>query len=347
MGKPVSRRSLLKAGIGLAAGVAMGGIRVEAQAKAKRGAQRLSVEQLRKWESLEYGMFIHFGMSTFLGAEKPDGTAPATAYSPDGLSTDQWMSVARDVGMKYAVLTAKHVAGHCLWPSDQTDYTVANSGDKTDVVAAFVKSCEKRGIKPGLYYCSWDNHTKLESNMWGSGRPGKPFTTSLYHDYVTSQITELLTRYGPIAEMWIDIPGLLGRGYRTFLYRHISELQPETVVMMNSGISDQKDYNINYAWPSDLIAIERRLPPEGGHAKWRTIEGKEYYVPGEVCDYLGHSWFYEEGDAPQPDADLLNLAEGCRAGGANLLLNVPPNKHGLIPAESIQALDRLRRAQKL
>jgi len=343
----------MKGALSLAAGASVGGISFGAEgvradrSSKERGAQRLGIDQLQKWEALGYGMFIHFGMSTFLGMELPDGTAPASAYAPDRLSTDQWISVARDVGMKYAVLTAKHVAGHCLWPSDQTDYTMANSGDKTDVVGAFVKSCERHGVKPGLYYCSWDNHTKLESNMWGSGRPGKPYTTSLYHDYVTAQITELLTRYGPIAEVWIDIPGLLGRGYRTFLYHHIAELQPDTVIMMNSGIGDQKNYNIGYAWPSDLIAMERRLPPAGGHARWRTIEGKEYYIPGEVCHFIGHSWFYEENDPPQTDGELLSLAEGCRTGGANLLLNVPPNKHGLLPAEYIKALDRLRRAQKL
>ena len=344
----VTRRSVLKGALAVAAGASIGeSVIAKTEAGSRKGAQRLSVEQLEKWEALGYGMFIHFGMSTFLGAEKPDGTAPPSAYAPDRLNTDQWMGVARDVGMKYAVLTAKHVAGHCLWPSDQTNYTVANSGDKTDVVGSFVKSCEKRGIKPGLYYCSWDNHTKFGSNMWGSGLPGKPFTTSLYHDYVTAQITELLTRYGPIAEIWIDIPGLLGRGYRTFLYHHIAELQPETAVMMNSGIGDQKDYNIEYAWPSDLIAMELRLPPEGGHQKWRTIEGKEYHIPGEVCHYIGHSWFHEGDDTTQSDADLLKLAEGCKSGGANLLLNVPPNKHGLIPAEYTRALDRLRSSLRL
>src|SRR5437868_4833758 len=100
-------------------------------------------------------MFIHFGMSTFLGQEIPDGKAPSTAYVPDKLDVDQWISVARDAGMKYAILTAKHVAGHCLWPSALTDYTVASSSNQTDVVGAFVKACEKKGLMAGLYYCSW------------------------------------------------------------------------------------------------------------------------------------------------------------------------------------------------
>ena len=91
--------------------------------EAKRGTQRLSLEQLRKWESLGYGMFLHFGMSTFDGHELSDGRSPASLYAPDALDVDQWISVARDAGMAYAVLTAKHVAGHCLWPSRHTAYT--------------------------------------------------------------------------------------------------------------------------------------------------------------------------------------------------------------------------------
>jgi alpha-L-fucosidase len=311
----------------------------------KRGAQRLSLERLRKFEALGYGMFLHFGMSTFVANELPDGLAPATTYAPDRLDVDQWISAARDAGMKYAVLTTKHVAGHCLWPSKHTDYTVANSTNKTDVVEQFVKACERRGVLAGFYYCSWDNHNRFGSKTPSDKEVGwkGAFTTSLYQTFQTNQITELLTQYGPIAETWIDIPGVLGRGYRTFLYEYIAKLQPDTVIMMNSGIGTQEKYNVEYAWPSDIISIERRLPPEKGHAKWRTIEGKEYYMPGEVCDPIGKEWFYVEGDKPRPDSELLKIYQGSRERGANLLLDVGPDKHGLIPDHFVQALMRLRK----
>src|SRR6266508_5068742 len=104
-----------------------------------RGAQRLPPDVLGKWESLGYGMFIHFGMSTFVGKELPSGKEPSTAYAPTKLDVDQWIQVARDAGMKYAVLTTKHVAGHCLWPSKPTAYHVATSSNKTDVVSKFVE----------------------------------------------------------------------------------------------------------------------------------------------------------------------------------------------------------------
>lgn len=309
----------------------------------KQGRQRLSLEKLRAWEKLRYGMFIHFGMSTFVANELPDGKAPAATYAPDKLDVGQWVSVARDAGMKYAILTTKHVAGHCLWPTKLTDYSVMSSTDKTDVVEKFVSACREKGVLPGFYYCSWDNH-----NRFGSQTASDPtgwnaqFTTSRYQTFQTAQITELLTQYGPIAETWIDIPGALGRGYRTFLYQHIAALQPETVVMMNSGISPQDTYDVDYAWPSDLVAIERSLPGSAGFKKWRQIEGKEYYLPGEVCDPIGKQWFWVEGDLPRTDESLANQFSACEARGVNLLLDVPPDRHGLIPGYSIKALNRLR-----
>ena len=306
-------------------------------------SQRLSLDRLRAFEALGYGMFIHYGMSTFVANELPSGKDPAATYAPTKLNVGQWMSVARDAGMKYAILTAKHVAGHCLWPSKLTDYTVANSTDKTDVVEEFVTACRERGVLPGFYYCSWDNH-----NRFGSKTPSDPDDdgsgpTAKYQTFQTAQLTELLTQYGPIAETWVDIPGILGRGYRTFLYGEIARLQPDTVIMMNSGISTQESYNVDYAWPSDIIAIERSLPAAGGYNKVRTIEGRNYYMPGEVCDPIGKDWFFVPGDLPRDDKSLADQFQTCRAGGVNLLLDVPPDTTGQIPQESVQALLRLRK----
>jgi alpha-L-fucosidase len=321
-----------------------------ANSPAASGSQRLSLEQLRRWESLRYGMFIHFGMSTFDRNEHSDGKAPASAYAPDRLDVDQWVSVARDAGMKYIVLAAKHVAGFCLWPSKHTNYTVANGTNKTNVIEAFCKSCEKRGVLPGLYYCSFDNHNRFGSKTPSDVKTSRdklpPFTTSLYQNFQTAQITELLTQFGPIAETWIDIPSVLGRGYRTFLYGRIADLQPQTIIMMNSGMGDGVKYDVASAWPSDLIAIERNVPPAGGHQKWREIEGNRYYMPGEVCDFIGGHWFGFDGDAPRTDDALLKQFNACQAGGANFLLNVPPDRHGVIPDELIAALTRLRKSAR-
>ena len=332
----------------------------------RAGYQRLSLDRLRAWEAMRNGMFIHFGMSTYLGTDRPQKQEPAATYAPDRLDVDQWVCVARDAGMKYAVLAAKHAAGHCLWPSKLTHYSVAYSGNRTDVVEAFVHACEKRGVKPGLYYCSWDNAHRFGSRTPDTPRigpfikemdytaihdgelvhPDKPgalcaYTTSLYQDFVTGQMSELLTQYGEIGEIWIDIPGVLGRGYRTFLYQHITRLQPGTVVVTNTGLSNGDPYRVSYAWPADVAGLEARLPPEGGHRPWRTIEGQECYLPAEVCHSICKDWFFMPDQPPLPDAELKALVSQCRERGANLLLNVPPDPHGQIRSENIQALGRL------
>jgi alpha-L-fucosidase len=289
-------------------------------------------------------MFIHFGMSTFDGDEYSKGDKPSTIYAPSSINTDQWIQTARDAGMKYAILTTKHVSGHCLWPSRYTDYHVGSSSNKTDVVEAFVNSCEKYGIIPGFYYCSWDNH-----HLMGSGTPtyvnfNDMYSTEEYRQFQWNQLSELLTLYGKIGEIWIDIPGMLPRDYRNRLYSQIAQWQPEIVIMSNLGISDGSGYNIQYAWPSDIVAIERFLPNSiDGHVKWRTVEGKTYYMPGEVCDTIGKKWFFAEGDNPRSDAELLGMYLVSRSRGANLLLNVPPDKTGKIPQMYADSLVRLRK----
>ena len=132
----------------------------------------------------------------------------------------------------------------------------------SDVVEAFVKACEKRDVRPGLYYCSFDNHHLFGSvTVDHAGFPydtveqvhfieknGKAFTSSFYQDFQTNQVTELLTQYGPITEVWIDEPGVLESGYRTFLYEHIAGLQPEAVIVMNGSYGDTEKWDPWFTW---------------------------------------------------------------------------------------------------
>ncbi len=190
----------------------------------------------------------------------------------------------------------------------------------------------------------WRNvgrHGQFSAPHAGDKLPG--YTTSLYQTFQTAQVTELLTQFGPIAETWIDIPAVLGRGYRTFLYHHIDRLQPQTVVMMNNGLGTYLHYDVSTAWPSDLVALERDAPPPSGHVRWREIEGKRYYLPAEVCDPIGKEWFWVAGDRPRSHEALLKQLNDCRTRGVNFLLDVPPDKHGRIPSESVAALTRLRK----
>jgi alpha-L-fucosidase len=309
-----------------------------------KGSQRLSIEKLMQWEKLGYGMFIHFSMNTYDGDEFSRGDKPASYYNPTKLDVDQWIGVARDAGMKYAILTAKHVPGFCLWPSKFTDYHIGKSTIRTDVVDRFVKACESKGVLPGLYYCSWDNHHLMGSLTPSFTKFSEAYTTAAYREFQWKQLDELASQYGKIAEWWIDIPGVLPRDYRNDLYQHLAAKHPESVIIMNHGLGDGSTYNVDYAWPSDAITIERFLPNSTTkHVKWREIEGKYFYLPGEVCDPIGKEWFFKEGDKPRSDEELLGMYLICRSRGTNLLLDVPPDKSGVMPESSVRSLLQLRK----
>lgn len=333
------------------------------QAAPTEGAQRHSLQSLQAWQELGLGMFLHFGMSTFVEEEMPSGQQSAATYAPEKVDVDQWVSVARDAGMRYAVLTAKHVAGHCLWPSEFTDYHVgAGGGDRSDVVGKFVEACRSKGIRPGLYYCLWDNHHRFGSvtpsdvlawqnrSLKTGENAGNPedilrpaFTTSEANEFFLSQITELATNYGKIFEFWIDIPGVVGRNFRNLIYAELSRLQPQSFIMMNNGFGDGSHYPVDYAWPADLMAIERWLPNSSAPFNhWRSIEGRDHYLPGEVCDPIGREWFFTEADEPRSARELLGMYLVCRERNTNLLLDVGPDRSGRIPSNYERALRDFR-----
>lgn len=169
------------------------------------------------------------------------------------------------------------------------------------------------------------------------------YTTRAYQDFQMAQLEELLTQYGKVAEIWIDIPGVLPRDFRNTLYAHMAEWQPDAVIMMNNGLGDGSDLKVHQVWPTDIIAIERFLPDSrDGHVKWRDIEGKAYYLPGEVCDPVGREWFYKDEDAPRSDAELLGMYLTTISRGANLLLDIGPDRHGVITRPYVEAIQRLR-----
>jgi len=135
----------------------------------------------------------------------------------------------------------------------------------------------------------------------------------------------------------------LPRFSRQELYDQIARLQPEAVIMMNNGIGDGSTYPVAKAWPADIVAIERFLAnSHTGHLKWRDIEGKTYYLPGDVCDPIGRKWFFTEEDQPRSDEELLGMYLVSTSRGTNFLLDVGPDKHGLIPGKYTGALSRLR-----
>jgi alpha-L-fucosidase len=294
---------------------------------------RQRTKLLAEWESLKYGMFIHYGMSTFADGNWQT-SPPAKAYAPSRLDVRQWIRVARQAGMRYAVLTAKHVAGHCLWDSKDYEYDVANSSDTTEVVAEFMAACKAEGIKPGLYYCVLDNYNE-EGVKWEAA------VSPAYFELIKRHLTELHERYPGVFEQWIDIPAKLSSEQRTELYRLIKRLSPNCIVMMNQGFRDGQIIPEG-GWPTDLTDGEKTLPPPAGHNPRKSVNGKDYYIPMEVCDTIGERWFSAPNDPPRSLKTLYRLYSRSVSRNANLLLNVPPDRTGRIPQDAVDRLMELK-----
>ena len=285
-----------------------------------------------------YGMFIHFGVNTFSGDEWSNGTIPATAYNPTHLDCDQWVKVAHDAGFRYVLLITKHHDGFCLWDSQYTDYDIASSPVKTDVVGEVAKACKKYGLQLGIYYSLWDRHEPTYKN--------KDF--SQYIQYMTGQLTELMSNYGSICELWFD--GGWDKKVEEWqlpkLYQLVKKLQPNCAVGVNHTIVEKEDSR-KFTLPDSMIVDNRyfmqyfpsdfRLwDPKIAHKKDKKQylhQGASYYLPFEHTVCLSKSWNWFQKDNLKPVRDLDELEElfyWCTDNDNTLIINVPPDQTGRI-----------------
>lgn len=293
-----------------------------------------------------YGMFIHFGVNTFANKEWSDGTIPTNIYNPVNLNCDQWVRVARDAGFRYVLLVTKHHDGFCLWDSEYTEYDVASSPVKTDVVAEVAKACQKYGLELGIYYSLWDrNHpTYTDENP------------NVYVDYMIDQLTELLTNYGSICELWFD--GGWDRKVTDWdldrVYGFVKDIQPHCAVGVNhtielalgsrkfalpdSMIVDDK-YSFQY-FPGDF----RLWDPKIAHKldkKQYIHKDESYYLPFEntICLSKRWNWFQKDDFRPVRELDELEeLFYWCTDNDNTLVMNVPPDKTGRIREHEANAV---------
>jgi alpha-L-fucosidase len=302
----------------------------------------------------KYGMFIHFGINTFWDEEWTDGSKPPSSYKPLQIDADQWISTAKDAGMKYVILVTKHVDGFCLWNSKYTDYDVASSGNTTDVVDAVAKSCKKYGVGLGIYYSLWDRHqnanttdTTLDSN---------------YNQYIVNQLRELITitnRHTPLLELWLDAGWEKKRDRWPIaeIYETVKTLAPQCQVGVNWSIGkpDNPDpdsafllptqqktgYPIRY-FPSDFRMGDPYLPgyPD---PKLFSHNGKLYYMPWETTICMSEKWFYNTKDTKyKPLEELLGLYKLATAQDNILILDCPPDRSGRLREKDRQLLFALR-----
>jgi alpha-L-fucosidase len=306
--------------------------------------------RMKAWRNLKYGMFLHFGMSTFTGNEFDPGTASSTTYAPPQVDADQWIRVAKEAGMNYAVLTSKHVAGHCLWDSkvnfrgSEFDYDVATSGNTTDVVRAFVDACKNHGIRPGLYYCLLDfrNNSVPPEEQWT-----KFLLPEDFFQLAKDQLIELATRHPEVDYFWLDIPRAASAAQRAEIYDMLRRANPRCVILYNfgflGGIANLTEQSTRAAsWPTDVLNSERDVISEP-FVPFQEWGGTRHYLGYEHCDVVGTNWFWIPGDEARPTDDLFDLYNAAvNMAGGNFLLNVGPGMDGRLADWQIDALRRLR-----
>jgi alpha-L-fucosidase len=309
-----------------------------------------------QWQQInrKYGMFIHFGINTFWDEEWTDGSKPPSSYAPDTIDADQWISTAKQAGMKYVILVTKHVDGFCLWNSKYTDYDVAASSNKTDVVNAVAKACKKYGVQLGLYYSLWDRHQNADLPNVSLDKH--------YNQYIVNQIRELITitnKHTPVVELWLDAGWEKKRERWPIaeIYRTVKQMAPQCQVGVNWSIGrpgnpdpdsswvlptlQKEGYPIRY-FPSDFRMGDPYLPANPD-PKLFSHNGSLYYMPWETTVCLSQKWFYNTKDTVYKLVDeLVHLYNITTAQDNILILDAPPNRQGKLRENDRQLLFALR-----
>ncbi|KAG9441922.1 hypothetical protein H6P81_017776 [Aristolochia fimbriata] len=296
-----------------------------------------SAHQLQ-WQSSEMAFFLHFGTNTFTDSEWGTGHVDPGVFFPASLNTSQWIQVALDTGFSRVILTAKHHDGFCLWPTQYTNYSVAASPWKNgagDVVAELAVSARAAGVDLGLYLSPWDRHEESYGD------------TVKYNEFYLAQMTELLTGYGEIKEVWLD--GAKGEGEKDMKYFFdswfglIRQLQPTATIFSDAGpdsrwIGDEAGAAGSTCWS----LFNRSAVTIGGdndflYSQHGDPNGSDWVPP--QCDVsIRPGWFWHSSQHPKPALTLLDIYYKSVGRNCLFLLNVPPNSSGLISNEDIVVL---------
>ncbi len=278
---------------------------------------------------LKFGMFIHYNMATYQGVQWVEGYPDPSEFDPgvDMIDTDAWADAAVAAGMKYAVLTVKHVGGFCLWDSEYTRYDIKHPDCpyQKDLVAQFIKSFKDRGLKVGLYYC-W-RHPGFDDPHKHKVLPPEcdPATHSLEEQisFQKAQIAELITKYPDVFYLWNDAldPEIMAADE---ILAHIRGIRPD--VLTSANWWDWSKKGTPYV---DIAVTETRHFPEGNRA------------PGETCWCLEQKWFWEEGFHSKSAEEIAPHLIKANSRNANFLLNVGPDQNGNITESSIKTLTEI------
>ena len=307
---------------------------------------------------MELTAFLHFGINTFTGNEWGSGQDDPNLFNSTELDCEQWVRTLKEGGFKMAIITAKHHDGFCLWQTATTDYSVKNitwRNGKGDIVRELRDACEKYGIKFGVYLSPWDRNAECYGD------------SPAYNKFFIEQLTELLTNYGEVHEVWFDGACAEGPNGRKQEYdwesilRTIHTLQPNAVTAImgcdvrwvgnEGGLGRETEWSATVLAPGSythkqaankLLGVEEMSKDLGSRdlvAKATEI----YWYPSEVDVSIRPGWFYhaEQDGEVRSLANLVNIY--YRSVGCNsvLLLNIPPDRRGLIHETDVQRIKEL------
>ena len=303
------------------------------------------------WQELQYYGFVHFNMNTFSDREWGFGDEQPSQFAPTALDARQWARVAKEAGMKGLIITAKHHDGFVLWPSAYTAHSVKNSpwrDGKGDLIREFVDACREYGLKVGIYYSPWDrNHPDY----------GKPE----YITYMRNQLTELLTNYGELFEVWFDGAnggsGWYGGAneerivdkltYYDWPSMHalVRELQPGAMLFSDAGpdvrwVGNEHGFAYPTTWSNLMRDSVYAGMPEYSD-KWAMgQENGTHWVPAEADVSIRPGWYYHayEDHKVKTLPELLEIYYQSIGQNSSLLINFPVDTRGLIPDSDVQAI---------
>ncbi len=329
----------------------------------------------------EFIAFIHFGPNTFTRMEWGSGMEDPAIFNLKNLDTDQWCEAMKSAGMKMVILTVKHHDGFCLWQTRYTQHGVMSTpfkDGKGDVLRELAESCQKYGLKLGVYLSPADlyqienpkglygNLSKYTERVIPRPVEGRPFENKTtfkfivddYNEYFLNQLFELLTEYGPIHEVWFDGAHPKRKGGQKYNYEAwkelIQTLAPQAVIFgkqdirwcgNESGKTRDTEWNI-IPYPEDpnkMGSFPDLTRPSLGTRK-ELYEGKYlHYQMAETNTSIREGWFYrdEEDQKVRSADDVFDIYERSVGGNSIFLLNIPPNREGRFSPEDVKVLEEV------
>ena len=311
-----------------------------------------NMQAREKFQDSKFGIFIHWGLYSMLGTGEWTMTNAninykeyaklADAFYPHNFNADAWVSAIKASGAKYICFTTRHHDGFSMWNTEQSDYNIVDATPyKTDIVKALADECHAQGIDLHLYYSliDWyrDDCPRGRTGL-GTGRPGTSISYEHYYDFMSGQLTELLTNYGKIGAIWFD--GIWDQDQNPDfdwkmrgLYDLIHDIDASCLIGNNHHSAPHEG--------EDFQLFEQDLPGENS-AGFSGGQKVSDALPLESCQTMNSTWGYSITDKSYKSADELIRRLVKSAGmNSNLLLNIGPRPDGCLPDEAMERLKEI------